>query len=308
MTLAVPKDSDQHLSTAEVCSLVGQPDADTVLHVERLRYLRQLVAGAPSELWALVRLDLPYLRALQSSMAWLYSWVHRTTDLPCPNTEPEPWTSLMCQAPGRFKGLVRRARGLVDPATYHKGLLEALLTLDRVDCDTVWSTIKDFVEPLSVLRATVDLWASTPCVVPDVAEVAEDVKLMLDPQPCCEEFRASRVSGESADTFAGLDWRPSCQLPFVLTGDVAVFRLEDPPLKGYVYPFTCSLPLAAASGFMRWFEASCDVLGAFAQTSAAHPVSLHASAAALAELEPASAWLLRAGFVQTASGLRSPGS
>ncbi|CAE7817440.1 unnamed protein product [Symbiodinium sp. CCMP2592] len=444
-TLAVPKDGDQHLSTAEVCSLVGQPDADTVLHVERLTYLRQLVAGAPSELWALVRLDLPYLRALQASMAWLYSWVHRTTDLPCPNAEPEPWTSLMRQAPGRFKGLVRRARGLailrtsgyaalrallrglhalegasiapsancgevfteaclvcgmaftsrsawachaskkhgyrlvtsqmagthdrlclgcgkcfakparlrrhllssvpcrkawgsfrpdsaslpamhalalplrvpgvmsgghaeIDPATYHKGLLETLQALDCADCDTAWGVIKDFIEPLSVLRATVDLWASPPGAAPGVAEVAEDVKLMLDPQLCCDDFRASRANGGSVDVFEALDWRPTCQLPFVLTGEVAAFSIDDPPLQGYAYPFTCSLPLAAASGFMRWLETSCDILGTFAQTSAAHPVRLRASAAALAALEPAGAWLLRAGFVQTASGLRSPGS
>ncbi|CAE7277725.1 unnamed protein product [Symbiodinium sp. CCMP2592] len=423
-TLAVPRDSDQHLSTVEVCSLVGQPDADTVLHVERLRYLRQLVAGAPDQLWALVRLDLPYLRALRESLAWLYSWVHRTTDLPCPLADPEPWTSLMCRAPGRFKGLVRRAKGLallrasgfavlrallrslqalegapiapaatsdgvftdaclicglaftsraawachaskkhgyrlvtsqmagtsdrlclgcgkcfakparlrrhllnsvqcrkswgsfqpssaslpvmhamalpvsvpgvlsgapaaaVDPASFHRGLLGALRALDRVDCDTAWCIVKDFVEPLSVLRATVGMWAAEAGATPEVAEAAADIQLMLDPQLCCDEFRTSRALGESAAVFAGLEWHPPCPFPFVLSGEVAVFRLEEPPLNGYVYPFTQSLPLGAASRFIRWFEVCCDVLGAFAQTSAVHPVSLCASTVALDALEP----------------------
>ncbi|CAE7235796.1 unnamed protein product [Symbiodinium sp. CCMP2592] len=210
--------------------------------------------------------------------------------------------------PLRVPGVMSGGHAVIDPATYHKGLLETLQALDCADCDTAWGVIKDFIEPLSVLRATVDLWASTPGAAPGVAEVAEDVKLMLDPQLCCDDFRVSRANGGSVDVFEALDWRPACQLPFVLTGEVAAFSIDDPPLQGYAYPFTCSLPLAAASEFMRWLETSCDILGTFAQTSAAHPVRLRASAVALAALEPAGAWLLRAGFVQTASGLRSPGS
>ncbi|CAE6965964.1 unnamed protein product [Symbiodinium sp. CCMP2592] len=205
-------------------------------------------------------------------------------------------------------GVLSGATAATDPASFHRGLLEALTALDRVDCDTAWCLVKDFVEPLSVLRTTVGMWAAGAGATPDVVEAAADIQLMLDPQLCCDEFRASRTLGESAAVFAGLEWHPPCPFPFVLSGEIAVFRLEEPPLQGYVYPFTQSLPLGVATRFMRWFEVCCDVLGAFAQTSAVHPVCLCASCAALEALEPARAWLLRAGFVQTAEGLRSPAS
>ena len=54
-TLCIPRNEDQHISGATMCALLHLPDPATVLRVERLRYLRQLVQAAPDALWALVR-------------------------------------------------------------------------------------------------------------------------------------------------------------------------------------------------------------------------------------------------------------
>ena len=62
-TLCVLYDGDQHVCRAETCALLGLADPRTALHVERLRYVRQLAASAPDTLWALIRLDPPLLAA-----------------------------------------------------------------------------------------------------------------------------------------------------------------------------------------------------------------------------------------------------
>ena len=102
----------QHVSVATACSLLGLLDHDSLLHIERLRYLRQLVRFGPDALWALLRQDHPYMDLLRGSLTWLYARVKATCDLPHPLESPLPWTELILQRAPRFKGLVQRAKGL----------------------------------------------------------------------------------------------------------------------------------------------------------------------------------------------------
>ncbi|CAE7843801.1 eif3k [Symbiodinium necroappetens] len=110
--LCIPAMSDQHFSYATILTLVGLPGPRTVLHVQRLLYLGQLIRHAPSELWALLKLDRPYAALMQESTRWLHGWTHRTTPLPNPDCQWTCWVELMNSSPGKYKGWVLRAQGL----------------------------------------------------------------------------------------------------------------------------------------------------------------------------------------------------
>ena len=80
--------------------------------MNRLRYVRQLVASAPDVLWALVRLDAALLEVYRDAFRWLYGLLRNTIAMPDPLTDWEPWCHVMCDRPGRFRGWVKRAKSL----------------------------------------------------------------------------------------------------------------------------------------------------------------------------------------------------
>ncbi|CAE7176445.1 unnamed protein product, partial [Symbiodinium necroappetens] len=111
-TLCVPKGEDQHISGAMACALLGLADPHTLLRVERLRYLRQLSQAAPDTLWALLRQDTSYLKELRDAMQWLFRRVSATVPLQDPLLCWGDWSQIMCEAPGRFRGWIKRAAAL----------------------------------------------------------------------------------------------------------------------------------------------------------------------------------------------------
>ncbi|CAE7768660.1 unnamed protein product [Symbiodinium sp. KB8] len=62
----------QRVASARGAFKEGLLDAETLLRIEQLRYLRQLLGHAPDVLWALVRVDTAYLNVLREALAWLY--------------------------------------------------------------------------------------------------------------------------------------------------------------------------------------------------------------------------------------------
>ncbi|OLQ05907.1 hypothetical protein AK812_SmicGene10865 [Symbiodinium microadriaticum] len=360
-TLNVAHQADQHLSTATICALLGLPDAYTLLVVEQLRYLRQLVAHAPDPLWALLRNDAPYLDALRDALAWLYARVAATTTLPhplegleqcriqcyaamqalhkairvhsdgeliepceAPRIYPEAclvcrkafetrgaWAchasklhgyrlaatvlagshgdtlcrgcgkcyantgrlrrhllhSAVCRAqwgaftmaegvvipalherqpPLHIEGVLERMHEGYDPASYSKGLLEALCRLRSPSAQQVWDLVVDFVEPLQVLRQTLDMWRRSEFFCDEWCEIAEDVLLMLDPEVCCDVF--SKTPKQSGPTLCCPDLPGpfGTILPFVLTGAMAAFALQTAPCPSFSYPWIGGATLAAA--------------------------------------------------------------
>ncbi|CAE7242393.1 unnamed protein product, partial [Symbiodinium sp. KB8] len=374
-TLNVAHQADQHLSTATICALLGLPDAYTLLVVEQLRYLRQLVAHAPDPLWALLRNDAPYLDALRDALAWLYARVAATTTLPhplegleqcriqcyaamqalhkairvhsdgeliepceAPRIYPEAclvcrkafetrgaWAchasklhgyrlaatvlagshgdtlcrgcgkcyantgrlrrhllhSAVCRAqwgaftmaegvvipalherqpPLHIEGVLERMHEGYDPASYSKGLLEALCRLRSPSAQQVWDLVVDFVEPLQVLRQTLDMWRRSEFFCDEWCEIAEDVLLMLDPEVCCDVF--SKTPKQSGPTLCCPDLPGpfGTILPFVLTGAMAAFALQTAPCPSFSYPWIGGATLAAAKRQAAFVEASCDVI------------------------------------------------
>ena len=111
-TLCIPRNEDQHITGATMCALLHLPDPVTVLRVERLRYLRQLVQAAPDALWALVRSSPSFLATTRDAMEWLYRRLSATIPLGDPAHDWPAWAEVMCRTPGRFRGWIKRAAAL----------------------------------------------------------------------------------------------------------------------------------------------------------------------------------------------------
>ncbi|CAE7942823.1 unnamed protein product, partial [Symbiodinium necroappetens] len=419
-------------------------DPHTLLRVERLRYLRQLSQAAPDTLWALLRQDTSYLKELRDAMQWLFRRVSATVPLQDSLVCWEEWSQIMCEAPGRFRGWIKRAAALealrlrgfaalqsyrrclipfcsnerpepehgvrfaeaclpcrkafidrvswachasrlhgyrtratevtkgidqswcsgcgklfansgrmkrhvfVTPAcqvnwgtfhlagslpkhplhpsappvqlpgaatrpardasqdTCHPALLAALLDLDESDDTQVWAVIQDFIAPIEHLRRTVEVWRAHPSAQPFAGEAASNMLLLLDPEVCCDSFQQPKTQPTHLDFLAPLLPPSGFGLPLASSGVLASFAIEAPPLPCFVYPFDCSVPLAAADRHVAWLEASVEVLAACTQTSATSPVRIGAPVTALRCLEPAISWLKVGGLVSTAEGLASP--
>ncbi|CAE7865768.1 unnamed protein product, partial [Symbiodinium necroappetens] len=98
-----------NLTVSQILASTGLPAADTILHVERLRFLGQLVRHGPDELWALLGWYTDYQRAVRSAGAWLLQTGGTAATLGPIEHNWERWASLMRDSPGKWKGLLKRA-------------------------------------------------------------------------------------------------------------------------------------------------------------------------------------------------------
>ena len=111
-SLGIKHGEDQHISLATACALLGLPDGDTIIIVDRLRYLKQLCRHAPDAVWAAIRRDEPYMQSIRDALSWLFVRIQATSDLPDPVVSWEPWCQMLQARPSLYRGLVQRARGL----------------------------------------------------------------------------------------------------------------------------------------------------------------------------------------------------
>ena len=107
--------------------LVKQADPATLLCTERLRYARQLVSNGPEALWALIKGDANFMSGMREAFTWLFNWTRATAQLPDPASDWEPWARLMNARPGRFGGLIKRAKALETVRVASYAALQALL-------------------------------------------------------------------------------------------------------------------------------------------------------------------------------------
>ena len=444
--LGIAYADDQHVTTATICALVRQADPVTLLWSERLRYARQLVSNGPDVLWALLKSDSEFMAGMREAFSWLFARVRATVPLPDPAGDWGPWAHVMVSRPGRFRGLVKRAKALETvrvacyaalqallrslakhggavlsqtrtdperpeqyheacllcrvafpsraawavhaakkhgyraPATLlsqeqekplclgcgrmyanrhrlrrhllhakscrtgwgsfrpsgviegephlqmppvqvagfecpevrpdsvytHPGIVAALLALSPPEADSVWHTLLDFAEPLAVLRQSLRDWANHLDAHPSAGGLADDACLLLDPDLWCDDFRKGKRGPQGFTACTDLKCPPDCRLSFVLTGVPAVFKVDDPPLAEFVYPFRHSVPLATARRHLDWLEQACDTFGACLESSQLSPVFLQASPWALSCMEPVTGWAVAAGLAPRPGGLGSP--
>ena len=100
---------DWHLTKGQLLARVGLPSPEALLHLERLRFLAQLVRDAPDQVWALVAWNQPFQQAVRAAGSWFYDIVHGTCTLGPIADDWASWAHLMKTQPGRWRGMLRRA-------------------------------------------------------------------------------------------------------------------------------------------------------------------------------------------------------
>ena len=110
--LCLPRSAPQHFHWCSLCARTGMLSPTSLLHVERLRYVVQLVGQAPDELWALLRKDRAYCDLMLESLAWLHSRINTSSPFPDPTEDWSVWVAFMRSRPAKFRGWMKRAIGL----------------------------------------------------------------------------------------------------------------------------------------------------------------------------------------------------
>ncbi|CAE7207675.1 unnamed protein product, partial [Symbiodinium sp. KB8] len=96
-------------TTMQIVSRVGLPSPEALLHVERLRFLGQLVRHGPDAAWALMGHYAEFKTALRLAASWLLAAVGSTCSLGGIEEDWANWASMMRDSPGRWKALLKRA-------------------------------------------------------------------------------------------------------------------------------------------------------------------------------------------------------
>ena len=96
-------------TSAQLLDMTGLPSPQTLLHLERLRFLGQLVRHGPDELWALVGNYSQYKKGLCEASVWFLAALGNTCELGPIDSDVNHWALLLLESPGRWKGLLKRA-------------------------------------------------------------------------------------------------------------------------------------------------------------------------------------------------------
>ncbi|CAE6914618.1 unnamed protein product [Symbiodinium sp. CCMP2592] len=138
-----PLAEEQNITAHACFSLLQLPAPATLLRVERLSYLRQMIQAGPPEVWAATRNDRPYAALLLEDLRWLHTWTWATSPLPAPDGQWEIWRSFIAEYPARFKGLLKRTRAL----TVHQHTVVAAL-------DGLFRTLQHLLAPAADFQST----------------------------------------------------------------------------------------------------------------------------------------------------------
>ncbi|CAE7722641.1 unnamed protein product, partial [Symbiodinium microadriaticum] len=230
--LCLKAEGGYEVTTSQILYRCGLPSPASLLALARLRFLSQLVRHGPDPAWAVLSGYTPFQKAIDSSCRWLLQAVQGSSDLLDPAQHWHTWHDVIVSQPGRWKGLLKRAEAWHQEVVAMQALMDSSarsLWTQRplqADDEAIFETVKRHIEPLPVLRRTLEQWVNT---LPDsnLRSSGRDVLLVLHPEHQC-----SRVSGKAAG---------SSEPP----------RLFDP----VVHPSSVSLPLLDAP--VAWIGGLC---------------------------------------------------
>ena len=131
--LRIPRSEDQRWTREQMHAALGMPTLPGLLALERLRFLAQLVRGAPDPAFAVLQQAPRALQAFRNAEAWLLEAL-RDTGAPGPfDSHWEAWCAIFAQ-PGRWKGMLKRAE------QWHVGKLRAEAQF-QVFVRSVWDPV-----------------------------------------------------------------------------------------------------------------------------------------------------------------------
>ncbi|CAE7573770.1 unnamed protein product [Symbiodinium sp. CCMP2592] len=96
-------------SHSQIFCRAGLPLPQDLLHMERLRFLGQLVRHGPDSAWALLSWYCGFRQALTAASTWLLQAVRSTCPLGNIDEDWISWEKLIRDSPGRWKSLIKRA-------------------------------------------------------------------------------------------------------------------------------------------------------------------------------------------------------
>ena len=107
--LRVPRSAPQQISRPRILARLGLPSPLDLLQGERLRFLGQLARSGPDQAWALLQGSPRALQAFWDAGDWLLQALGNTSTLGSMRDNWDAWRVVMCEQPGRWKGLIKRA-------------------------------------------------------------------------------------------------------------------------------------------------------------------------------------------------------
>ena len=192
-----------------------------------------------------------------------------------------------------------------DPTlVFHPGvsepLLQALLAADPADEQVLWDILTEHIEPLQVLRATVNSWAAR-VDQPSAADTAENLLLLLDPELLGDiTVRPREKQDCPADVAA--DWPDLPNHTILVSGTRSSTSLIPPP-SVRLSPFgSKSITLRQATDYACWIEQACACIARCLAggSEAAYRIECTDLAAGLG---PAADWLRAVGATFSPSGV-----
>ena len=184
------------------------------------------------------------------------------------------------------------------------GLLDALLSADPADAESVWSIVSEYVEPLAVLRATVEEWkASQPSCLFKTG-TADNILLLLDVDLLADTKQPLPTSHVPFNEEAPA-WPLPGGIPLVCGFPRRTLPLASPPAR-VLSPWTpTSMRLQDAVAYSSWLEAACTVCARLVELSKSQPGCIPCPGVEAA-LGPAAGWMRAAGFIVEADGVATP--
>ena len=191
-----------------------------------------------------------------------------------------------------------------DPDT-SAGLLQALHGVSECDEHTVWEVVSDFIEPFSVLLATVKLWRKE---TSGDELVAESVLLPLDPDLIGEvdPQESGKAAKLSLTTGQLPDWPPLSAFRLNACSEASCLDLAAPPPIRRSTIEATSTCLRFGHAFGAWLEQACATIARGIVVSREEGCSFRICCPDLGpSLGPAKDWLFAAGYHVEPCGLRS---
>ena len=110
----IAKDVDhevlRHMTNDDVCNYVGLPSPGELLRLARLRYYGTAILNGPDALWGLIAAESLWHDCVREDLTWLHDLTVGRHHRPSPAEDPDHWQQLALFSPGKWKGLIKKAR------------------------------------------------------------------------------------------------------------------------------------------------------------------------------------------------------
>ena len=209
------------------------------------------------------------------------------------------------QPPLPVAGSLRGNVQLPPPSGVSRALLELLQEEGDHGAESAWHVVSDFIEPLTVLRSTVEHWQKMLQEQGRCDDAAAHALDLLRVDVLCESEQPVRRRSTVRED-AVPSWPPLSRMTFSLTGCSCTFSLSAPPLACFPLTSRASIPLRVAQQQAAWTESVCSTLGQAVRAAVTGPIAIELPPHFHSALPQGIEWLEQLGLQQGPLGMHSP--